>query len=142
MTNQTNRIMTYDPKKVTMSFGSHIVTGFADDSFITIEPHGDGITMQYGCDGEIARSATPDDTYSVKLTLLQTSESNSFLQEAYNRDRHTCDGMLPLLIKDLRGGVVFSAEYAWVLNSTSRTFGKEANNTEWEFNTGSVTPAE
>ena len=87
MTNQTNRIMTYDPKKVTMSFGSHIVTGFADDSFITIEPHGDGITMQYGCDGEIARSATPDDTYSVKLTLLQTSESNSFLQEAYNRDR-------------------------------------------------------
>ena len=79
MTNQTNRIMTYDPKKVTMSFGSHIVTGFADDSFITIEPHGDGITMQYGCDGEIARSATPDDTYSVKLTLLQTSESNSFL---------------------------------------------------------------
>ena len=78
----------------------------------------------------------------MKLTLLQTSESNSFLQEAYNRDRHTCDGMLPLLIKDLRGGVVFSAEYAWVLNSTSRTFGKEANNKEWEFNTGSVTPAE
>lgn len=51
---------TYDPRLVTMSFGSHIVTGFADDSHITIEANGDGITKKVGCDGEVARALPTD----------------------------------------------------------------------------------
>lgn len=32
------RVTTYNPKKVTLALGNHIASGFADDSFIVIEP--------------------------------------------------------------------------------------------------------
>ena len=52
----SSKIKTYNPKEVIVTCGTHIVTGYADDSFISIEPNGDGITKKTGCDGEIARS--------------------------------------------------------------------------------------
>lgn len=39
-------IKTYDPKEVVVACGTHIVSGYADDSFINIEPNGDGITKK------------------------------------------------------------------------------------------------
>lgn len=135
-------VKTYNPKQVTMAVGSHIVTGFADDSFITIESNGDGVSKKVGCDGEVVRAINPDGTYKVKLSLLQTSESNSFFQEAFDRDRKSGDGMFPILIKDLKGGLVFSTEAAWVIKPASRVFGKDSNNREWEMDTGEVTLTE
>ena len=133
------QIKTYNPKEVVMSFGTHIPTGYADDSFITIDPNGDGITKKVGCDGEIARSIGPDDTFIIKVAFLQTSDTNSFLQERYNQDQKTGDGMFPLLIKDLKGGMVFSTDAAWVAKPASRGYGKESSNREWEIHTGSGT---
>ena len=49
-------MQTYNPKKITIAFGTHIVTGYADDSFVTITAAGDGTTFKQGCDGEIIRS--------------------------------------------------------------------------------------
>ena len=37
------KIKTYNPKEVTIALGNHIVVGYADDSFITIDPNGDGV---------------------------------------------------------------------------------------------------
>lgn len=133
----SGKIKTYNPKQITMAFGSHIISGYADDSFLSIEANGDGITKKIGCDGEIARSISPDDTYVIKFTVLQTSDSNSFLQKQHNYDRKTGDGMLPVLIKDLRGGMVFSSDAGWAVKPASRQFGKETNNREWEIHTGS-----
>lgn len=135
-------IKTYDPKKVVIALGNHMVTGYADDSFLTIEHNGDGIVHKVGCCGEIARAITPDDTSKIKLSLLQMSDTNSFLQNAYNGDRKTGEGMFSILIKDLRGGVVFQSEACWVIKSTSRGFGKDTNSREWELNTGSSTSEE
>ena len=131
------KIKTYNPKEVTMALGSHIVSGYADDSFLTIDPSGDGITKKVGCDGEIVRSVSPDDTYVVKITVLQTSDTNSFLEQRAALDRKTGDGMFPVLIKDLKGGMVFSSDAAWPIRSASRQFGRESNNREWEIHTGS-----
>ena len=74
------KIKTYNPKEVTMALGSHIVSGYSDDTFVVIDPNGDGITKRVGCDGEIVRSISPDYTFVIKITFLQTSVSNSFLQ--------------------------------------------------------------
>lgn len=131
------KIKTYNPKEVTMALGSHIVSGYADDSFLTIDPSGDGITKKVGCDGEIVRSVSPDDTYVIKITVLQTSDTNSFLEQRAALDRKTGDGMFPVLIKDLKGGMVFSSDAAWPIRSASRQFGRESNNREWEIHTGS-----
>lgn len=136
------QIKTYNPKEVTISLGAHIVTGYADDSFITIDPNGDGVTKKVGCDGEIVRSISPDDTYIIKLSVLQTSDTNSFLQERFSEDIANGDGMFAVLIKDLKGGMVFSADAGWVSKTASRGFGKESSNREWEIHTGSGTLAE
>ena len=135
-------VKTYAAKEVTISMGRHMASGVADDSFVSIEPAGDGITYKYGCDGEIARSATPDDTYFVKLTTLQTSDTNSYLQNQFNIDMATGEGMFPILIKDLRGGLVLQADQAWVTKPASRVRGKETNNNEWEIQTGVATLTE
>lgn len=47
------RVTTYNPKKVTLALGNHIASGFADDSFIVIEPAGDGNSYVAGADGEV-----------------------------------------------------------------------------------------
>ena len=135
----SKKIKTYNPKEVTIALGTHIGSGYADDSFITIDPNGDGITKKVGCDGEIVRSISPDDTYIVKFVVLQTSDTNAFLQEKYNQDQKTGDGMFPLLIKDLKGGMVFSTDAAWAAKPASRGYGKESSNREWELHTGSGT---
>lgn len=53
------KIKTYNPKEVTIALGNHIVAGYADDSFITIDPNGDGVTKKVGCDGEIVPQHQP-----------------------------------------------------------------------------------
>ena len=130
------RTTTYDAKKVVMVCGSHTITGYADDSFLVIEPKGEGILAKSGCDGEVARAIDPDSRSSIKITLLQNSQSNAWLQAMHNKDRKTGEGILPVLIKDLRGGLVLSADSAWVLKAPSRTFGKDTNNREWTIETG------
>ena len=132
-------VKTYNSKQVTVAIGTHTVSGFADDSFITIEALGDGVTSKSGCDGEVARAVDPNEQYSVKITLLQTSATNSFLQAQHNKDKKDGDGAFPILIKDLKGNFVFSADSAWVVKPTSRTYGKETNNREWELETGQAT---
>ncbi|MBR3972999.1 MAG: DUF3277 family protein [Oscillospiraceae bacterium] len=130
------KIKTYNPKEIVITLGNHIVTGYADDSFVTLDPSGDGVTKKIGCDGEIVRSISPDDTYVIKLSVLQTSPTNSFLQQKRALDIKTGDGMFPVLIKDLKGGMVFSTDAAWPIKAASRGFGKEAGNREWELHTG------
>lgn len=131
------KIYTYNPKEVTMALGNHVASGYAEDSFISIDPSGDGVTKKVGCDGEIVRSVSPDDTYVIKISLLQGSSTNSFLQQKQAMDRTNGEGMFPILIKDLRGGLVFSSEAAWAVRPASRVFGKEASNRDWEIHTGS-----
>lgn len=135
-------IRTYQPKKVLMALGSHSVRGYADDSFIVISKNGDGILKKTGCDGEIARATSPDNSYNVKITLLQTSSTNAFLQRKYDLDNDNGNGTFPLLIKDLTGGVLFSADVAWVTKPTDRTYAKDTANREWIIDTGDANYAE
>lgn len=127
---------TYNPKEIIIAVGSHIVTGYAEDSFVSIEASGDGTTKKVGCDGEVTRSINPDGTYTVKVTLDQMSDSNSFFQEMYNRDQKTNDAIEPILVQDLKGGMLFSADEAWVPKPAARGYGKAAGTREWEIHTG------
>lgn len=130
-----SRIKTYNPKEVIITLGTHIVNGIADDSFVSIEQNGDGITKKVGCDGEIVRSISPDNTYNIKIALLQTSETNTFLQKRVAMDQTNGSGMFPILIHDLKGGLQFSSDAAWVAKAAPRGYGKEASNREWDIQT-------
>ena len=131
-------VKTYDPKKVLISLGTHAVTGYSDGSFVNIEPHGEGTTKKVGSDGEVVASVDPDDTATVTLTLLQTSPTVAFAQRIYGRFKETGE-TFPVLVKDLKGGLLFAANDAWIVNTPSREFGKGDTDREIEIATGAAT---
>lgn len=136
------KVKTYAANQILIALGSHSVSGLADDSFVGIESNGDGIMKKVGCDGEVVRAVSPDKTYKVKIALLQTSDTNSFLQNQYDMDMANGEGMFSILIKDLKGGLLFSSDSAWVTRPAARSYGKDSNNREWEIDTGEATLTE
>ncbi len=134
-----SKVKTYNSKSVMISLGNHAVSGLADDSFVTIDPVGSGVLSKSGCDGEVARAVDPNSQYTVKISLLQTSDSNKWLQKQHSKDMDTGDGTFPIMVKDIKGGMLFQSDTAWVTKTTSRQYGKDTNNREWEIVTG---PAE
>lgn len=129
-------VTTYIPTMVKIALGNHIVTGYAEDSFVTIEPIGDGVTSKAGCDGEIVRSVDPNNRFSIKLALLASSPTHRFLTQKLEQDRKSGTGAFPVLIKDLMGKEKFSCDRGWVTKLPSNVKGKEAQNKEWTIETG------
>lgn len=131
-------VLTYNPKKVQIIVGSHIVSGFAEDAIVTITPHGEGMQLYVGADGEVGRSVDPDHTFEVTISLATSSKSNIVFSTLYNNDRATGRGMVPLLIKDLAGETMFFAKEAWVANFPEASRGRTIDVQEWTFQTGQV----
>ena len=130
------KITTYNPRKVTCAFGSHIVSGFADDSFISIEAAGDGTSYVVGADGEIARSIDPSRVFTVKILLLQSSATNKYLQKMSDKDKSDGTGIFSVNIKDILGEEKFTGAQAWVSKPATWTRGKAQTNREWEIIVG------
>lgn len=125
-------VTTYNPKKVTCALGRHIVSGFADDSMITVEFAGDGTSYVAGADGEIVRSIDPSEIYTLKLALQQTSKTNAYLQKMYDKDKKDGSGTFSVNINDILGKEKFVGGIAWVTKPASFVRGKTQNNREWE----------
>ena len=132
-----SRMSTYDPKKVIVLFGGVEITGFAEDSIISIKPLGDGITSVVGAHGEVIRTLSPDNRHEVSFKLLQSSASNDVLATIHQRDKRIGDGVLPLVVKDLSGRMTFVDSQAWIVNNpeVSRTNKAEDGSPEWVLNT-------
>ena len=131
-----SKVTSYNPKKVTCALGKHIASGFADDSFIAIEPAGDGTSYVVGADGEIARSIDQSSVYTVKLSLLQASSTSSYLQKMYDKDQSDGTGTFGVNIADLLGDEKFTGSVAWVTKPASWERGKQQSNREWEIVVG------
>lgn len=130
------QIHTYNPRKVTVSLGSHIVTGYADDSMINIEYAGDGTSVIVGADGEVTRTIDPSKMYNFKLALQQNSKTNEFLQKCYDKDQVDGSGTFPINVNDLLGKEKFVGEIAWVSKPAAWGRGKASTNREWEIVVG------
>jgi len=129
----------YDPRQLLIAFGSHIPSAFPDGTFISIERHGDGVRKVVGACGSVARSADPDKTATVTLTVRWDSDTAKWAQEQYDRDNETGDGAFSVQIKDLRGGLVFHAEEAWVEQPPDDEFAVEMSDHEIVIATGEAT---
>ena len=125
-------VYTYNPRKVTCALGNHVASGFADDSFISLEPLGDGTSAVTGADGETVRSVDPNTLWTLKLTLLQNSPTNQYLNKQYKKDRNNGDGMFSVNVSDLLGKEKFVGSSAWVNKPAAWVRGKQQNNREWE----------
>lgn len=128
---------TYDPSRVNVTVGAATLSGFAADTFISIEEVGDGVTSVVGADGEVARAMSSDRRCRVKITLQQTSAGNDVLSALLQADRLSGGGSLfPIAVADLRGRTVFTSSEAWVVKYPTAEFGAEVGSREWTIETG------
>ena len=72
-------VSTYSPSDVSVIYGLKHITGFTDGSFISIKRETPLFSHQRSMDGKVALSMQRFSTYTVTLTLAQTSDSNQFL---------------------------------------------------------------
>ena len=129
----------YDPRQLLIALGSHIPSGFPDGTFVSIERHGDGVVKVVGADGSVARSIDPDNTATVTITVRWDSNTASWAQKQYDMDNISGNGVFPVLIKDLRGGLVFSAREAWIETPPNSEFAVEMSDNEIVIATGMAT---
>lgn len=129
-------VKTYDPKKVLVVFGAIAITGFVEGNFISVESQGDGITAIVGCDQEVVRTIPPDAILkNIKISLLQSSDSNDKLSLIYDMDNQNGAGVMPLAIKDLSGRSLLVTDQAWIVKKPVMQRGKSASDgaCEWMF---------
>lgn len=126
-----SEVVTYRAEDIITTVGSHLVTGYADDSFLTIDAMEDAVTHKVGCQGEVVRSIIPNKAVTVKLVLLYNSRSQKYLSEMLKRDKKDGTGIFPMEVKDLSGGIILSASQCWVTKAPSKSYGKEAQNGEY-----------
>jgi hypothetical protein len=128
----------YDAKKVIVTFGGVPISGFADGTFVQVDPNAESFTKKVGADGEVVRAKTNDNTHTVAITLQQSSLSNQYLSTCKAADKLTGLGMKPLSITDLNGGTLFFWPQAWVQTDPSWGFAKESTDRAWTFHTGQI----
>jgi hypothetical protein len=132
-------VRTYDPKQIVVTFGPVIMSGFADGTFVQVTRSGDLFSKQKGADGSIDRVNNNTFDFTVAITLKQTSPSNEALSAIVIADQLANAGILPLVIKDLRGSTLFVAPQAWIAKDPDDSFASDLSSREWRFDTG---PAE
>lgn len=132
-------LSTYVPEKVSVSIAGHIVSGYAEGSFVEVDYTNDRISMSKGADGETARVITSDDSGSVTIRLLQTSLSNDVLSALYLADITSHSGLFPLTVKDDNGNTKIFSDAAWVKKLPTTSFGNELEDREWVIDCASLT---
>jgi hypothetical protein len=128
-------VKTYDPKKVIITLGPTVITGYAKDTFVKAGRIADTVTSEAGASGEVARALNADHRGTIELTLMQTSISNDFLSAQAVIDENTGAGALPFLMTDLRGTTILSARNAWVKKYADSEFGQGLSNRAWSIET-------
>lgn len=129
-------VKTYDSSQVIITCGPHIITGYAEDSFVAVEEMGDGTTSVVGANGEKARSMGQNRSLQITLTLLQTSKSNDALSALVDFDRASHgQGAFPLAITDLTGRTLIGDASSWIPKKANSEFGATAGSREWTIET-------
>lgn len=129
-------VKTYDSSQVIITCGPHIITGYAEDSFVSVEEMGDGISSVVGANGEKARSMSQNRSLTITLTLLQTSKSNDALSAMADFDRASHgQGAFPLGITDLTGRTLIADPSSWVVKKPNTEFGATVGSREWAIET-------
>lgn len=129
-------IMYYSSSEVYMSILGKTMEGFAEDTFISIEPQEDSFKMKTSMDGLVQVSGIPAHIHNVTLSLQQTSPVNTLLHALFILHRKFGTKLrIPLLIRDDSTGTSFYASEVWFKTEPTLTFGANMNILQWQFMT-------
>lgn len=130
-------LSTYSPPDVTvvisMGAASHVVSGFAEDTFVSIERNSETYEMYTGADDTNTRIYKPNTSCAVTISLQQTSNSNDVLSALYEIDRasRNSDNLFSITVKDNSGRSLFSASQAFISVTPNSEYGTSMNTRDW-----------
>ncbi len=87
----------YDPFQLIVTWGPNLISGFAEGTFLEVTRDEQAFLKKVGADGEVARARNKNRSGQIKITLLQTSQSNDVFAAAQNADEQTGLGIFPFL---------------------------------------------
>lgn len=130
----------YDAASVVVVFAGVPIQGLAEDSVVEVVYNEDAFTLQMGVDGDGTRSKTNNRSAQCTISVMQSSLTNDLLNQVHQLDLNSPNGLGigPLLIKDLNGRALHSAEKAWIMKSPDAAYSKEAGAREWVIETASL----
>ena len=123
----------YNSSQVSISVGGIPITGFGEDTMISIEWDNDTTSDKVGVDGEVSASKNNDLRATVTITLMETSPSNAILTGFYQARQlgTNANGVIPFNMEDNISGERVTAAEAWVLRPPVTEKGKEVSEREW-----------
>jgi hypothetical protein len=133
-------LMTYSPEDVTVLFGGvHTLSGFVDGTFISISKDAPSFATRVSSSGMVSRVRTPDNVYTVGITLHSSSESNQVLSYALILDESTKMAKFPLIIKDHMGSSLFFSPVSWIETRPASDFSIGIEDREWTIKCANAT---
>lgn len=125
-------IRSYSPSNVQVLLaGFYQVDGFVSGSFVTISKDIQPYKTTRTSDGQVARTFTKDNTYTVTLRLASTSPTNDILNLIANTDFQTQYAKFPLFVKDSLGTSLFLAPTCWVREMPDMEFSDNISTRTW-----------
>lgn len=112
----------------------HILSGFSEDSIISIERNSETFELYTGADDTNTRIYKANTSATMTVPLQQTSNSNDILTQLYINDKNTRDssGLFSLTVKDNSGRSTFFAEEAYIAVVPNAEFGNSMQLREWQ----------
>ncbi len=133
-----DQVDTYDPKDIIVIAAGAIITGYAQDSFVTVERESNQVEDEAGAEGDVVRRLTNDRRGSITITLLQTSRSNLIFSALARADELSGNGIFPVLVKDNRGNDLHIAPNSWIQKMPTTAYRAGVEGREWIIRTGNL----
>lgn len=122
---------TYDAAQVILTINGVQISGYAADTFISVEREEPSFTKVVGADGTTSRAKSNNRSGTMTITLNQTSASNDYLSALLAQDELTNEGVFPVIVKDISGESRFFSATGWVQGMPTVEYGKEISDREW-----------
>lgn len=123
----------FDPNLYVTTFAGILVRGYSADTFITAARNEDAYSEAVGAQGDVVRVRSNNKSGIVTLSLQAESPVNDLFSTRLALDELTPGGIATgaLLIKNLQGTTVISAENAYLRKFADVEVGVDASNRSW-----------
>ena len=135
----STRTSTYSPIDVSVVISQastglvHVISGYAEDSFVNIEREMDTYQHYTGVDNTATRIYSANTSGKVTVSLQQSSASNDLLTALYNYDKSSrnSSGLFTLTVKDGSGRSVMFSQEAYIGVVPGQAYGSGMSTRDW-----------
>ncbi len=136
----TSHVQTYSPSDVSLVIALlYEATSFAPGSIISISRDENYFNVNKGARGGVERTHIADDTYTLEVSLSQTSPTNTVLNALAILDAQTRSGLFPIFAKDSSGNSLFLASSCWVESPPDASYSDTIQTRVWRIRCADMT---